>query len=140
MPEDKILSRLQRLERAVAKLARIYHMGWDGFRNNTDLHDIADRNLQVAVECCVDIANHLISARGLRFPETYADAFAVLAEAGLLPGDLAERLSKAAGLRNIIVHEYLSIDRRLLFDSLGDLQDFRRFAERILELVDGGTS
>jgi uncharacterized protein YutE (UPF0331/DUF86 family) len=36
--------------------------------------------LQVAIECCIDVANHIIARQGFRAPETYADAFTVLAE------------------------------------------------------------
>jgi uncharacterized protein YutE (UPF0331/DUF86 family) len=31
--------------------------------------------LQVAVECCIDMANHVIAREGFRAPESYADSF-----------------------------------------------------------------
>jgi uncharacterized protein YutE (UPF0331/DUF86 family) len=43
--------------------------------------------LQVSIECCLDLANHLIAAQALRPPNDYADAFAVLGEASLVPPD-----------------------------------------------------
>lgn len=36
--------------------------------------------LQVAVECCIDVTNHIIAHQGFRAPETYPDSFTVLAE------------------------------------------------------------
>lgn len=44
--EAKIYDRLQRLEQAIVKLERIRQAGWERFRRDTDLQDIADRNQQ----------------------------------------------------------------------------------------------
>ena len=35
--------------------------------------------LQISVECCIDVAQHVIARQGFRAPTTYADSFAVLA-------------------------------------------------------------
>ena len=51
--------------------------------------------LQVSIECCLDLANHLIAAQTLRPPKDYADAFAVLGEAALVPPDF--RLDSETG-------------------------------------------
>jgi uncharacterized protein YutE (UPF0331/DUF86 family) len=51
----------------------------------------------MAIEMCVDIVNHVIADRGLRVPATYAEAFEVLGEAGLLGAarrDAMIRMSK----------------------------------------------
>lgn len=133
--EERVLRRLQRMEQALAKLERIYDTGWSTFKDDTDLHDIADRNFQIAVECCADIANHLIAARGLRFPESYADAFRILAEDGVLASGLADELARAAGMRNIIVHGYLGINRDLQFRSFAGLHTFGDFAREIVKLL-----
>jgi uncharacterized protein YutE (UPF0331/DUF86 family) len=46
---------------------------------------------------------------GLDSPPTYADAFRMLAGARLISGELAQRLGRAAGFRNLVVHaEFLT--------------------------------
>jgi len=60
--------------------------------------------LQVAIETCINIANHIISAEKLRAPKDYKDAFLVLHEAGILPADLTQTMREVAGLRNLLVH------------------------------------
>lgn len=35
--------------------------------------------LQIAIECCADLANHIIARHGFRAPQSYADSFAILA-------------------------------------------------------------
>ena len=60
--------------------------------------------LQVSIECCLDLANHLIAAQALRPPKDYADTFAVPGEASLVPPDFVSTLQKMARLRNRLVH------------------------------------
>ncbi|MCA1671311.1 MAG: DUF86 domain-containing protein, partial [Actinobacteria bacterium] len=40
------------------------------------------------------------------------DAFRMLAGARLIPGDLVQRLGRAAGFRNLVVHTYAELDLR----------------------------
>jgi uncharacterized protein YutE (UPF0331/DUF86 family) len=74
--------------------------------------------LTMAIQACIDIAAHVATAEGTRRPESYADAFAALAEAGLLEPPLAVRLEAAARARNLFVHRYWSIDPERIFDEL----------------------
>jgi uncharacterized protein YutE (UPF0331/DUF86 family) len=96
------------------------------FAGEPALHDLAERYLHLAVEACLDLANHWIADRALRTPDANRDTFTVLEEAGELPADLADRLRGWAGFRNILVHEYLTIDHaiawRAIRDELGDLE------------------
>ena len=39
------------------------------------------------------------------------------------------------GLRNILVHEYISVDPGRLYELLERLDDFRRFAEQIRQYI-----
>lgn len=44
---------------------------------------------------------------------------------------LAERIAPMAGLRNLLVHGYLAIDRRTLHTHLSRVEDFREFIRHI---------
>jgi uncharacterized protein YutE (UPF0331/DUF86 family) len=96
------------------------------------LRAAVERWLQVAIEACIDIASHVVAAEGWTPPIAARDAFRVLASHGRLPTDLAERLGAAAGLRNLLVHDYASIDlvqlARIVRDDLGDLRRFAGYA------------
>jgi uncharacterized protein YutE (UPF0331/DUF86 family) len=48
--------------------------------------------------------------RRLGIPVSSADAFDLLARAGIVPRDLAERLRRMIGFRNIAVHAYRDLD------------------------------
>ena len=69
---------------------------------------------------------------GLTEPAGYEGVIPELGSAAILPANLVERLSGIAGLRNILVHDYLAVDHGRLFDDLSAGQgDFEAFARAI---------
>lgn len=133
--KEKIEQRLMKLEQAVRKLKEIANQSWDEYKENEALRDRAERNLQVAAQTCIDIANHIISDKGFRTPQGYADSFNVLCEEGLIPGGLADQMKLVAGFRNILVHDYLEIDNKIVYQSLKYLSHFGEFAKHIYTLL-----
>jgi uncharacterized protein YutE (UPF0331/DUF86 family) len=129
--EEVVRARLERMERALTHLRTLAKHPTTSFVASWDLHGLAERDLQIASQACVDIANHLIAAEGLRTPDGYADAFQVLSEAGILDPPTAESLKPIAGLRNILVHDYLSIDHTRLHSLIQDLTPFTSFAASV---------
>lgn len=69
-------------------------------------------HLWQAVQVVIDLAISICVRMGLGSPPTYADAFRRLADAGVIADDLADRLARAAGFRNLIVHGYGRLDLR----------------------------
>lgn len=101
------------------------------FTATPGIHDLAERYLQLVVEAAIVLTNHWIAEEGLRTPDTNRDTFAVIEEAGEIDATLAERLRGWAGLRDMLVHQYATIDHRLAYrairDDLGDLVAFRQW-------------
>lgn len=76
------------------------------------MDDLIERNLQLAIQCCLDIANRIVSMEETRKPSDYGDSLIALDEVGVIQREFARRLAPLAGFRNILVHEYIEIDRR----------------------------
>jgi uncharacterized protein YutE (UPF0331/DUF86 family) len=72
----------------------------------------------------------------VRAPESYADIFKAMAEGGLLPSGLSDRLSVAARQRNLLVHLYMETDDLAVFESLNHLDDLREFGTIVGRQVD----
>ena len=74
------------------------------------------------------LGQHLIAERGLPVPSSYREIFTVLGTSGVLDGGLAGRLQGWGGLRNLIAHQYGSLNLELvahaLYEDLGALRDF----------------
>ena len=83
--------------------------------------------LEVAAQCAIDAALDLISRRGLGMPQSYREAFAVLGRAGLIDGVLLEQLQAWAGLRNVLVHMYTTLDLDRVHAALAHTAPLRAF-------------
>jgi uncharacterized protein YutE (UPF0331/DUF86 family) len=81
--------------------------------------------LQVSIECCIDLANHIIARHGFRAPESYTDTFTVLAENSIVDRDFLPTIHKMAKMRNRLVHLYWEVETPILYDVLqNNLIDF----------------
>ncbi|MDI6689769.1 MAG: DUF86 domain-containing protein [Actinomycetota bacterium] len=129
-------SRLKRLEKCVQRLKSVAMVDKERFLGDEDLQDKAERNFHIAIECCLDIGNHIISALGFRAPKNYGDIFKVLGEEKILPEEFSKTLGKMAGFRNILVHDYLEIDLGEVYKNLQKLEDFIVFVQYILEFIE----
>jgi len=59
---------------------------------------------------------------------------------GVLPADFAERLASIAGFRNILIHEYLTVDWGEVYKNLQRLDDLYQFAEYVRTWLKGRAS
>ncbi len=65
-------------------------------------------------------------------PQSYGEVFVVLAERGVLNRELADRLWAAAGLRNLIAHQYGVVDADRIFAIASDgLDDLLHFCQQL---------
>jgi len=142
LPDHDLLDlKIESIRRCLGRIVEKTPPNADALQTDYDAQDIVSVNLQRAVQLCVDIAAHLIAERGWDAPTTMAETFSVLADAEIIDRELAERLRRAVGFRNISVHEYERIDwnrvHRLITTRLGD---FRTFVEAVLKTVHPQTS
>lgn len=77
---------------------------------STDASDAVILHLWQATQIIIDLAVSACIHLKLGAPATYADAFRRLAATGHLDEDLAARLARAAGFRNIVAHAYERLD------------------------------
>jgi uncharacterized protein YutE (UPF0331/DUF86 family) len=123
--------RLDELSERLARLAPLTDKQRTEFDQDPYLRDIVERNLHMAAQCCIDISHRIISLEKARKPVDYHDAILRMGELGVLPPDFARHLAPLAGLRNILVHEYLSVDWDQVYGNLQHLEDLERFASFI---------
>lgn len=127
---------LNSLRRELSKLDAM-EFTYEELIGEVDIQDIVNRRLQIAVESCIDIATHLASGLNLPGQSTSADIFRLLAQEKVIGTELAEKLVKACGLRNILVHQYLKIDYKIVHESSHEgLDDLREFAKQVVDFLE----
>ena len=70
----------------------------------------------------LDINEHLISELAdskIEAPKNYKETFLFLKNLKILPEDFADEISKSAGFRNAIVHEYNNLDQNIVLQNSG---------------------
>lgn len=123
---------MKRLEKALQILQQSSNVAFEELLDNHVLLSAVERNFHVAIECILDIGNHIIAEKGFETPESNEDVIRILGEEGVITPEFADRIKGLAGFRNILVHEYTGIDYRLLYDYLlHRLDDLREFARNI---------
>ena len=81
----------------------------------------AKHALLESIEACIDISNHIISAKGFR---------------KIISKKLAERLKEMAKFRNVLVHKYAIVDKkRLLRIMKEDVRDIEEFIKEIMRKI-----
>ncbi len=124
---DRHLNRVQ--ERLPADPAELRPM--------SDGTDAVVLHLWQAVQIVIDIATSVCVRRGLGVPPTYADAFRSLARDDVLPDDLADRLARAAGFRNLVVHAYADLDLARVHEAAtSGPADLRAFLKTVRGLIE----
>jgi uncharacterized protein YutE (UPF0331/DUF86 family) len=124
---EKVTDRLKRLAELLDELSELEEDGYDSYRASFRSRLATAHAVQLAVQVCLDIGAHLIAEEGLKMPDDYRGVFTNLKAGGLDP-ELADRLSAAAGMRNVLVHDYLKVDDEAVWDALGHLDDLRQFS------------
>ncbi len=127
--KETIVRRLTFLEEYCSDLDEARQsINWENFSQDKVIRRYIERTLHMAVEACLDIANHIISYEGYREPVDNKDIFQVLFEQKILDKKLMENLKKMAQFRNVIVHDYIRVQPETVYAILqknfGDVLEF----------------
>ena len=128
----KVERQLELIEEYLDFLREIQTLPEEEFATSRrDFHSY-ERCLQLAIECLINIGNHIISDRGLRAPKDYADIFKVLAENCILLMEDALNLKQMVQFRNRLVHVYWDIEPKVLWQIIQtELGDIERCAKNL---------
>ncbi|MFW6284084.1 MAG: type VII toxin-antitoxin system HepT family RNase toxin [Desulfosalsimonas sp.] len=130
---EKISAKFEMLDGFLEILGRLSKTDMEKYLEDPVLIGSMRYYLQVSIECCLDVASHVISSERYRAPKDYADAFNVLEEKKIIKPELAQRLRQMAKFRNRLVHLYGEIDDRAVYRiACEDLKDIQTFRDNIL--------
>jgi len=122
---------LEKLKKCLLKLEPLKEKSKKEFYQDEYLKDIVERNLEVAIQSCIDIANRIISLIDLEKPKDYYESITILGKENILPYDFAQKFAPIAGFRNILIHEYLDIDWEEVYNNLQNIDQFYDFMDYI---------
>lgn len=111
-PDDILLNKAAIIERCVRRM----HEEAEACPRLDDFThvDALTLNVERACQAAIDMAMHVVAQRHLGVPQSTADAFLLLARAGLIDDALAAALCGMVGFRNVAVHQYEALDMGVL--------------------------
>ena len=137
MVKKEILrKRLNKLDEYLVILRQLQRYTVDQFINDPEKYGSSERFLQLAIEAITDIGNHIIADEKLGTVNWYSDIPKILEEKGYIGGEMREQWTRMIGFRNALVHEYVEIDRKIVFDilqnHLDEIEDLKRVFAQFL--------
>lgn len=131
---EEIKAKIAVVQERVRRLSMFQGLSFESYLKDLTTRDAVERNIEVAIQACIDIARIIIKRDGLREPEDNRGVFIVLAENGIISEDSLKFLIPMAGAGNILVHGYDKIDDAIIFGVLKEhLSDFSSFLKEIEE-------
>lgn len=120
---------------ALNRLDRHAGVPLDAYLADLDLQWAVERGLLVCAQNVLDIAAHVSASAGVDSPD-YTASIDALGRLGTMPAELVQRLRPLAGLRDVLVHAYLTVDPARVHEALTrKAQDLREFAAHIERCV-----
>ncbi|MDO9557721.1 MAG: DUF86 domain-containing protein [Coriobacteriia bacterium] len=123
---DRLLAEVEAIESRTPSNAANYALD-----ENEGLRYELEHRLMIALQAMLDVSAHIAVVGGVRPLDSYRDAVRALVRLTVVDADLGVRLADAAGMRNILTHDYLTTDPRRVFSALTRVDDLRRFAASV---------
>ncbi|MBF0506745.1 MAG: DUF86 domain-containing protein [Nitrospirae bacterium] len=137
MTMDVVLNKKESIERCIKQIRLYYAMPSElPFEEDHLKQDAIAINLQRVAEQSIDIANHVIKKRKLGLPKESKESFEILANAKIISVDLADKLKRMVGFRNVMIHEYQEMDMNIMIDIIENhLDDPVAFTNQVMQFV-----
>jgi uncharacterized protein YutE (UPF0331/DUF86 family) len=128
LDRDILAERTMVVERHLARVAARLPLAAAALVPASDVSDAVILHLWQATQIVIDLGMSACLYFHLGAPASYADAFQRLRQAGVIADDLALRLGRAAGFRNVVAHAYDDLDMARVFRAASEgPRDLRAF-------------
>lgn len=135
MGKDVILNKLENIKNCIERIESKLPFTLHDLKNNYDLQDTVTINIQRAIQSAIDASAYICSEKNFKTPGEMAEGFKILESHGLLSKVTSEKMIKAVGMRNVLVHEYTGINWEKVFAvCFSHLIDFKEFSSEILKI------
>lgn len=133
---ELIQRKLSLIQDDLVKLAQLGQFSLQEIVHDFTKQAAVERILERIINRAIDVNEHIIgeqSADHLPAPKNYRDTFMALSQLDIYSEDFAQRIAKSVGTRNLLAHEYDTIDYEKVYHSINDcLTDYHQYIEAIL--------
>jgi len=130
--KEIINERLKEIEENLKILEELKSIPEDKFSNDPKIFKLAERCLELSIQALLDISHHIIAGNDWPRPQDNRQAIEIIADKGVVPKEFAKKITPMAGLRNILIHEYIKVNPTIMYQHIQQLQDFYQFEKHIV--------
>jgi uncharacterized protein YutE (UPF0331/DUF86 family) len=126
--KDLIIAKASSVKRHLNRIKEKRDTDLKTFLKDLDRQESILFNLHMAIQNCIDIAAHIISEQGFGVPGSTNEMFYLLEDNGYIYVDITEKMVKAVGFRNLIVHEYGKVELKQVFEvAKKEIEDLEKY-------------
>ena len=131
---SKIKDKINQIHVYLEELSKIVPSEFDDYKLNNLIKAACERYFEKIIEAITDMAFMVIVKRNLKIPEDDIDAFNILLENKIIDEELYKKLKQAKGMRNILAHQYGTVNDEVVFETIKeeldkDVEDFIKKVE-----------
>lgn len=121
------------IERCIQRIDEEYGNDYHNLENFTKQDSII-LNIQRGCEAAIDLAMHIIAENKWGIPQSSRDAFDILCQENYIDESLAISLKSMVGFRNIAVHNYQTLNLKIVSQVIEQhLDDLKEFSKIMLQ-------
>ena len=127
-----LIKRIEQIERHLGKISAYRKLSRGEFLKDSNAQDIVEYNLFQIVNHLIDIMQHIVVDEDYGLPQTAYEAVEIFQKKGFLNKKDLDLLKKMIGFRNVVGHDYISIDKGVVHRILtGGERDIKRVIGKI---------
>lgn len=128
--------RLAKIQEEMEFLRTIKKQNFDEFIEDGKSQRSTAKAIETIAQSVIDICSHIVAQNHWGVINSYRSTIALLATHRVLSKNLSLNLQQVIAMRNILVHQYLNIDLRIVWESIENLiEDSAKFIKAIMKFL-----
>jgi uncharacterized protein YutE (UPF0331/DUF86 family) len=133
LDKNLLLTRLEDIDKPLEKISPLSKLTYQEFLNDTTAQDIVEYNLFQIINHLITITQHIVVDEDYGLPQTSYEASQILFDKGILGSADLDLMKKMIGFRNIVGHNYLNINKEVVYFILtSGQQNIRKILSHII--------
>ena len=133
---ERLIRILDYLESEVDDYPAFSNLTWETYQKDKEKRRNVERWIENILMSSIDIAKILLASENRPIPDSYKEILYHIGLIGDFDEEFGKKLSRWAGLRDIVVHEYLDIRWRNIIEFIKDSEPaFRELIKGIKKIL-----
>ena len=132
LDKERILGKVDDLNSYLDELKQVVPTNYEEYQK-IEKKRSCERLLQLCIECAVEVCKLFVSGLKLGLPSEENDLFDKMQKRKIISKKMCSLLKEMRAFRNILIHEYASVDDELIYEKAKTrLDDFKAFKKEVL--------